>query len=203
MGLFLKQLCLNIIMTRQLDDRRVFPPVFVIQLTKKIFFDIIFPEKKYLGEKILSICYYTDGSARGNGTSASSGGFGVVKIDSNLDNIIWEYQDFKSPTTNNEMELMAILIALQNIEETIPEEEFIRPIIYSDSAYCVNLINDWMYRWEQNGWTRPGGKEIKNLDIIKQIYNLAQFASVQKVPGHSGIKWNERADKLATGGIKL
>ena len=108
----------------------------------------------------MSKTYYTDGSAKGNGTDKSSGGYGVVEIDEN-NNIIWQDQGFKSPTTNNEMELMAILTALQHINKS-GEVGFLKPVIYSDSAYCVNIINDWMYNWEKNGWKRPKNQEVKN-----------------------------------------
>ena len=145
--------------------------------------------------------FYTDGACSGNGTNKSSGGYGVVEIDEN-NNIIWQYQDFKSPTTNNEMELMAILKVLKHIKEK-NQISFLRPIIYSDSAYCVNLINEWMYSWERNGWKRPKNQEVKNLDIIKQIFELKNLAEIKKVPGHSGIEWNEYCDKLATGKIKI
>lgn len=149
----------------------------------------------------MSITYYTDGSAKGNGTTHSSGGYGVVAVNEK-DNIIWADQGIKAPTTNNEMELMAILKALEYINNN-QIETFFKPIIYSDSAYCVNLINTWMYSWERNGWRRPQDQEVKNLDIIKKIYQLAHLAEVRKVPGHSGIKWNEYCDGLATGRIKL
>jgi len=145
--------------------------------------------------------YYTDGSAKGNGTINSSGGFGIVEIDQN-NNILWQYQDFKSPTTNNEMELMAILYALNHIKEN-NEEGFFKPIIYSDSAYCVNLINEWMYNWEKNGWKRTKNEPVKNLEIIKQIYEIAKIADIRKVKGHSGNIWNEYVDKLAIGTIKI
>lgn len=149
----------------------------------------------------MSRTYYTDGACSGNGSSSSKGGYGVVEIDDN-NNLLWEYQDFKSPTTNNEMELMAILQALQHINEN-GEVSFLKPIIYSDSAYCINLINNWMYSWERNGWKRPKNQEVKNLEIIKQIFELADIAEIRKVPGHSGIQWNEYCDGLATGKIKL
>ena len=148
----------------------------------------------------MSGTYYTDGACSGNGSSKSSGGYGVVEVDEN-NNILWEYQDFKSPTTNNEMELMAILRALQHINSS-GEVEFLKPIIYTDSAYCCNLINEWMYSWERNNWKRPKNQEVKNLEIIKQIFDLADIAEIRKVPGHSGIQWNEYVDKLATGKIK-
>ncbi len=145
--------------------------------------------------------YYTDGACSGNGYKHSSGGYGIVEVDEN-DNIIWAYQDFKKPTTNNEMELMAILKALIHIQNN-NEEDFFIPIIYSDSAYCVNIVNDWMYSWERNNWMRPNNQEIKNLEIIKQIYKLAHIADIRKIKGHAGHKWNEYADNLATGKIKL
>ena len=56
-----------------------------------------------------------------------------------------------------------------------------------------------MYSWKDNGWKRPKNQEVKNLDIIKQIYDLAYLAKIEKVTGHSGILGNEIADKLATG----
>lgn len=146
--------------------------------------------------------YYTDGACSKNGTAQATGGFGVVEID-NDDNLIWQFQDSKSPTTNNEMELMAILTALKHISSKIENNTFLKPVIYSDSAYCVNLINSWMYSWEKNGWKRPKNQEVKNLEIIKQIYELAHLADIRKVSGHSGIKWNEYVDGLATGKIKI
>ena len=138
--------------------------------------------------------YYTDGSTSNNGYSNSFGGWGVVEIDEN-NNIVWQDQGNKAPTTNNEMELTAILKALEHISQE--EVNFIKPIIYSDSAYCVNLINTWMYNWERNGWRRPGDQEVKNLELIKQIFELAKIADIRKVAGHSGIEWNEYVDRLA------
>ena len=146
--------------------------------------------------------YYTDGACSKNGTAQATGGFGVVEID-NDDNLIWQFQDSKSPTTNNEMELMAILTALKHISSKIENNTFLKPVIYSDSAYCVNLIDSWMYSWEKNGWKRPKNQEVKTLEIIKQIYELAHLADIRKVSGHSSIKWNEYVDGLATGKIKI
>lgn len=147
--------------------------------------------------------FYTDGSCKANGYSNSSGGFGVIEIDAN-DQLIYQYQEFKSPTTNNEMELMAILHVLQKLdkEKKISHNNFvITPVVFSDSAYCVNIINDWMFNWEKNDWKRPRDQEIKNLNIIKQIFELKELAQIKKVKGHSDNKWNNYVDKLATGDI--
>ena len=150
--------------------------------------------------------FYTDGSAKNNGYENSSGGYGVIEIKDNQ--IIYQFQDFKRPTTNNEMELMAILHTLKKLnQETIFDQDYYNfyemPIIYSDSAYCVNIINTWMYGWERNGWKRPKNQEIKNLDIIKEIYDLKHLAKVEKVKGHDVNQWNNYVDKLATGKILL
>ena len=142
--------------------------------------------------------YYTDGSCKSNGNPNSAGGWGIVKVDE-FNNILWEQQGTKAPTTNNEMELIAILTTLKYIKE----KEETDCIIYSDSAYCVNLINSWMYNWKDNGWKRPKNQEVKNLEIIKEIYDLAHLAEIKKTSGHSGIFGNEYADALATGKISL
>ena len=148
----------------------------------------------------MSNIYYVDGSCKNNGSINSSGGFGVIEILDN--NIIYEYQEFKTPTTNNEMELSAILHVLKKLdkEKNFCDNNFtIVPIIYSDSSYCCNIINDWMYKWEKNNWLRSRNEEIKNLDIIKEIYNLKDLARVAKVKGHADNKWNNYVDELATG----
>ena len=144
--------------------------------------------------------FYTDGATSNNGYKNSSGGFGVIELDEQ-NNICYEYQEFKAPTTNNEMELMAILHTLQYIQKE--SNNFIKPIIYTDSAYCYNIITNWMYSWEKNNWLRPKNQEIKNLDIIKQIYNLASLAEIKKIKGHNGNLGNELADQLATGRRKI
>lgn len=147
----------------------------------------------------MSTVFYTDGACSGNGSAYSHGGYGIVEVDEN-NKLVWQFQGTKMPTTNNEMELMAILGALERISEQ--PTGFIKPIIYTDSAYCCNLINDWMYRWERNGWRRPKNEPVKNLEVIQKIFQLAHLADIRKVSGHSGIQWNEYADGLATRKIK-
>jgi ribonuclease HI len=69
-------------------------------------------------------------------------------------------------TTNNRMELTALLCALDLTQTKYKQEKC---IIKSDSAYCVNMFNQWIYNWHQNDWVRPKNQSIENLDLVKQI----------------------------------
>lgn len=145
---------------------------------------------------------YTDGAAtmkcvsgeyvRGNGGAAMA----VVDNDNNI--IYSENKSFKN-TTNNYCELYAIFMALNYCKENCSEDSV---EIYSDSAYCVNMLNKngWVYSWEKNNWTRGKKHEkIENVEIIKEIFNLIQQFNVSfiKVKGHSNDENNNYVDKLA------
>ena len=97
------------------------------------------------------------------------------------------------------MELEAILVALNSIQLWYKQEEC---IIYSDSAYCVNICNQWIQNWAKNNWVRGKNEEIKNLDIIQEIYKYinVDFPNfiIKKCAGHSNIIGNELADALAS-----
>ena len=146
---------------------------------------------------------YTDGSARPN---PGPGGFGVVVLDDN-ENLIETYKKDFEYTTNNEMELKAILYVMlkygkKEYNFTFDERP---PTVYSDSAYCVNTFNDWMFRWASNGWIKSDKQVPENLDLIQAYYDHYQKGyriELIKVKGHSGNKWNEMADSLATGRVK-
>ena len=78
------------------------------------------------------------------------------------------------------------------------------PVVYSDSAYCVNTFNDWMFRWAVLNWVKSDGKKPENLDLIQAYYEhyVAGYRiDLRKVKGHAGEEWNELADMLATGKI--
>ena len=145
---------------------------------------------------------YTDGSARPN---PGPGGFGVVVLDDN-ENFIEAYRKDFEHTTNNEMELKAILYVMlkygkKEYNFTIDERP---PVVYSDSAYCVNTFNDWMFRWANNGWIKSDKQVPENLDLIQayfEHYQKGYRIDLRKIKGHSGDKWNEMADGLATGRI--
>ena len=149
---------------------------------------------------------YTDGSAKNNGCENSYGGFGVIILKD--DKIIYKHSEFYDNVTNNQMELKALIHAFDYVKNILNElEEF---EIFSDSAYCVNICNDWVHKWAANGWKRSKNKSIENLDLIKELYsytiyintNFSKSQVVNKCSGHSDIIGNELADALATKNIK-
>ena len=148
---------------------------------------------------------YVDGACRGNGKDNASGGFGVVVLD-DKENILDLYSKHCDGTTNNREELKAILYVMlkygkKEYNFTIDESP---PIVYSDSAYCVNTFNQWMFSWAKNGWLKSDNKIPENMDLIQAYYDWYQKGyriDLRKIKGHAGHRWNELADKLATGKI--
>ena len=144
---------------------------------------------------------YTDGSAHPN---PGPGGFGVVVLDNN-ENLLYTYsKQFGDKVTNNEMELKAILYAFFNHGVKINDWNMNVPIVYSDSNYCVQTFNDWMFKWANNNWIKSDKKIPENLDLIQAYYEWYQKGyriDLRKVKGHAGQKWNEMADGLATGKV--
>lgn len=149
--------------------------------------------------------YYTDGACSGN---PGPGGFGVVQISTVWRETLAEYIESKSVayqyseqcenTTNNREEMKAILHVFK-IAANDPNSQY---IIYSDSAYCVNMINDWIWGWAKNNWKNSKKKEVENLDLVLQLYKYISKdffnCQVYKCQAHSGIIENELADALAT-----
>ena len=145
---------------------------------------------------------YTDGSAHPN---PGPGGFGVVVLD-NDENLLYTYsKQFEGKVTNNEMELKAILYTFLNYGININDWNINVPIVYSDSNYCVQTFNDWMFKWANNGWIKSDKKVPENLDLIQAYYDWYQKGyriDLRKIKGHNGHLGNELADKLATGEVK-
>lgn len=148
--------------------------------------------------------FYTDGSAHPN---PGPGGYGVVGVESEGEKIIFtRSKQYPGPVTNNEMELKAILLVMLKFGHNIFDEWGVVPTVYSDSAYCVNIFNDWMFKWAANNWTKSDGKTPENLELIQAYYNHYMNGyriNLKKVKGHAGDKWNEMADQLATGRLKV
>lgn len=102
------------------------------------------------------------------------------------------------------MELKAILYTMLNYGKKDTDWSQ-PPVVYSDSAYCVNIFNDWMFSWERNGWVKSDRNPPENLKLIKAYYDWYKKGyriDLRKVKGHNGNKYNELADKIATGKIR-
>lgn len=137
---------------------------------------------------------YTDGSCKGNGKKNSSGGFAVIVTDSGK--IIDVYSHYENDTTNNIMEMKAVLWAMYKYGS---KDE--SPIVFCDSAYVVNTFNDWMFRWAKNGWKKSNNQTPENLNLISAYYNHYNKGfriNLKKVKGHANVYFNELADKIAT-----
>ena len=147
---------------------------------------------------------YTDGSAKNNGAKENCGGWGVVGLIEDQScksgfRIDYTISKQEENTTNNRMELTALIFALATTQARYKNDKC---VIKSDSAYCVNMFNDWIYNWQRNGWVRQKNQSIENLDLVKQIWEYCKLEwpnfTVEKVPGHSGLLGNELADALST-----
>lgn len=134
----------------------------------------------------------TDGGCRGNQEKNNIGAYAAVLYFREHRKVV--SQPIKN-TTNNQMELRAVIEGLKTIKnDNFPIE------VYSDSAYVVNGINKkWYVKWRENGWTKSDGKEVKNYELWKELVELYEsFSNItfHKVAGHSGHYYNEEVDRI-------
>lgn len=138
------------------------------------------------------VTIYTDGACSGN---PGAGGWGAVLISGDRKK---EISGFDESTTNNRMELTAVIEALLLLKQRCNVE------LYSDSAYVVNAINqNWLDNWKKNGWKGSDKKPVKNIELWQELDYLLNVHNVKfnKVKGHSDNELNNRCDELATGEI--
>ncbi len=133
---------------------------------------------------------FTDGACSGN---PGPGGWGVLI---NEDGVERELFGGEKETTNNRMEMQAVIEALQATAGPV--------ILYTDSQYVKNGITDWINGWKRNGWKTASKKPVKNKDLWIEIDRLADGRSIdwRWVKGHAGHEGNERADELARRGAE-
>ena len=134
---------------------------------------------------------YTDGACKGN---PGPGGWGALIV---LEDEQIELSGGKKETTNNQMELMAVIKSLEHFDNKIDA------IIYTDSKYVMDGITNYIKRWKINGWKTASKKPVKNSELWKSLDLLNSFHNIQWnwVKGHSGHPGNEKADALANLGI--
>lgn len=134
------------------------------------------------------VTIYTDGACLGN---PGPGGYGVVLL---FGAHRKELSGGFRLTTNNRMELLAVVVGLRSLKEAC------RATVYSDSQYVVNSIEKgWAARWRSNGWKRNRTEKAINSDLWQQLLELCEKHDVKMVwvRGHSGVKENERCDQLS------
>ena len=132
---------------------------------------------------------YTDGCCKGN---PGPGGWAFVVYENGQKK--GHKKGNQKQTTNNGMELLAILEALRWAEK----HNISIDVLHSDSSYAINAITKWMDGWSKKGWTASTGKPVGNLDTMKEIFSLRhRVKSYLHVKGHNGNPGNEMADVLA------
>ncbi len=136
---------------------------------------------------------YTDGSSLGN---PGPGGWGVVVVSDNK--ILKEIGGYDKDTTNNRMELTGAIEALKFLNKN----DFSKCEIHTDSAYVLGGVTTWINNWEKNGWRTANKKPVLNKELWQELVSLSRELgdkiSWQKVKGHSGHVYNDKADEIAT-----
>ena len=136
-----------------------------------------------------NVTIYTDGACSGN---PGPGGWGAILI---CENHVKEISGYDDDTTNNRMELIAVIKALKMLKKKCNVE------LFSDSAYVVNAINDkWIDGWKNKNWKNSDKEQVKNIELWQELDNLISFHNVtfNKVKGHADDDLNNRCDELAT-----
>ncbi|MEX1035038.1 MAG: ribonuclease HI [Sneathiella sp.] len=137
-----------------------------------------------------TITIYTDGACSGN---PGPGGWGAVLSDGKKEK---ELYGGEPDTTNNRMELMAAIMALEALKRPL------KVVLYTDSKYVQLGITEWLPGWKRRGWKKADGSAVKNADLWQRLEAASSGHQVdcRWIKGHSGDEGNERADALANKG---
>ncbi len=135
---------------------------------------------------------YTDGACSGN---PGPGGWGAILTAGDNER---EISGGEADTTNNRMELMAAIMALETMKRPVEVH------LHTDSTYVRDGITKWIHGWKKNGWRTAAKKPVKNADLWQRLEEAAARHTVEWhwVKGHAGHPQNERADELARGGLE-
>ena len=137
------------------------------------------------------VTIFTDGACSGN---PGPGGWGAILKFGEIEK---ELKGGESPTTNNRMELLATIAALEALTKPCTVE------LYTDSQYLRQGITSWIHNWKRNGWKTADKKPVKNVDLWQRLEAALHQHEVRWhwVKGHAGHPENERADQLARDGL--
>ena len=135
-----------------------------------------------------NIIIYTDGGCRGN---PGLGAWASILI-SEKHSLRLEIGESEEMTTNNKMEMKAVIKALERLKKSHNIK------VYSDSAYLVNGMNEWIYSWQKNNWIKSDKKPVENKEYWIKLIELSKKHNIEfiKVKGHSGNQENDRADEI-------
>ena len=135
-----------------------------------------------------NIIIYTDGGCRGN---PGLGAWASILI-SEKHSLRLEIGESEEMTTNNKMEMKAVIKALERLKKSHNIK------VYSDSAYLVNGMNEWIYSWQKNNWIKSDKKPVENKEYWIKLIELSKKHNIEfiKVKGHSNNKENNRADEI-------
>ena len=146
---------------------------------------------------MLKLKAFTDGACSGN---PGPGGWGVVLQAINANYVVKERElsGGASETTNNQMELMAAISALETLERASTIT------VVTDSSYVKDGVSTWIHGWKRNGWKTASKKPVKNLELWRRLDTARSRHNVtwEWVKGHAGHPENERADALARAGME-
>ena len=136
-----------------------------------------------------AVVIFADGASSGN---PGPGGWGAIIA--YPEGKILELGGAKSPTTNNQMELIGVIRALVQLEGVLDPIE-----IYTDSTYVIRGITQWIWGWRKKGWKTAEGKDVVNQDLWKTLSSLVTGKKISwhHVRGHAGVPGNERVDTIA------
>lgn len=139
------------------------------------------------------VVIYTDGACRGN---PGPGGWGAILSYQDTEK---KLKGFDPETTNNRMELTAVIESLRSLKRSCVVE------LNTDSKYVLQGINDWIVNWKKNGWKTAAKKPVKNVDLWQQLdeQSCRHEINWHWVKGHSGNPGNEMADQLANDAIDM
>lgn len=154
---------------------------------------IKYTKQKANGDKMKKVEIYTDGACSGN---PGKGGWGAVLIYNSKEK---QFSGADPSTTNNRMELTAVIEALKALKEPC------EVTLTTDSKYVCDAINKgWVYSWQKKGWKKADGKKALNVDLWQLLLEQLQIHKVEFVwvKGHAGHKYNEICDTLAVNEYK-
>ena len=150
----------------------------------------------------VSLKIYTDGGCHGN---PGPGGWAYIIILKTFqgDKIVEERKGSEKNTTNNRMELMAVIASLKTLKTSTNLPRQAR--VYTDSQYVQKGISEWIHNWKKNSWRTSDKKPVKNQDLWMELDALAGELSLswEWVKGHAGNEYNERCDRMTKEAIAL